>query len=160
MAPLSACICRRGRASATACRPSTSIADAHRSLRPGDDAERRQHLGQVGVEQRVVDGELGEAEVDHPRGTVTGHEHVGPAEVTVGDAAVPEEGDLAEHRPHQVVRDRVGIHPVEGRAIEGVVREQHRVEADAHDPAHARGPDADITGDERDERLVFDRAAQ
>ena len=52
VAPLRACIWRRGRASATTSRPSTSIASRTGRSGPADDAERRQQLGHIGVEQR------------------------------------------------------------------------------------------------------------
>ena len=134
--------------------------DGDGARRAGDDGEGGEHLGDLGVEQRVVDGELGEAEVDEPRRPLAVDEHVGAAQVAMGDAVTAQQGDLFEHRGHHGVGHGLVRQGVDRGTVDAVVRQQHRVDPDAHDTAHARRVHADVARDQRDERLVLDRALQ
>ncbi len=88
----------------THCRATEGVhSGSDRPFGADHDAERREHLRNVGVEEAVGDGDLREPEVDQPGGTVVLHEHVRSAQVAVCGPVVAQQGHLGPDRPHQVV---------------------------------------------------------
>ncbi len=134
--------------------------DAYGPLGPGDHDERSEELRDVGVEDVVGHGELGEAEVDQPRLVIGRDEHVGAAEVSMCDAAVSEDRDLLPDAGHELVGDVRRIHAVDRLTRDRVVREEHRVHSDFDDALHARGADAGVAREQRHECLVLDGSPQ
>ena len=121
----------RGAALATAASPITAMAASTARFDAHLEGGRGEQLGDVGVEHLVGGGDLGEAEVDEPGPPVGGEQHVGEAQVAVGDAmraqlrdALP---DLRQHR----VRDGLVCDAVERVAGGALVGEQEAVVADA-----------------------------
>ncbi len=76
------------------------------------------------------------------------------------DPVGPEIPDLLPDRVHQFVGDLLVRNAIERRPVDHLVREQHGVRTDIDDAAQPRGADSDVTGEQRDERLVLDRSPQ
>ena len=161
VAPLRALSCRRGRASATASLPSAAMAMSTARAGPAASVHGGQQLGHVGVEQGVVDRELGEAEVDAARLPSCRRRRRWPAAGRGGRCGGRAGRRPAARRPAGRPRTDVAVgHRVERRAVDAVVRQHHRVDPDLDDAAQAWRPHADVTGDQRHQRLVLHRPAE
>ena len=160
VAPLKALDCSRGSASPHSIGAEYIDGRTHGPFGPDDDGERRQHLGHVGIENRLVDGHFGEPEVDHPWCSVVFDKDVGTTQVAVRDAVLAQHADLLPRRPHQLIGHRLIGDTVEGVTADHLVGEQHRIAADIDDAAQSRGTHADVAGDQCDQCFVFDRSSQ
>ena len=132
----------------------------HGSFGADDHGERGQHLRNVSIEDLVGDSEFGEAEVDQPRHTVVctkmfARRRSRWAMRCSRRIAICSQTARINSSVTVVVGDTV-----ERGAVDHLVGEQHRVLADIDDAAEAGGPDADVACDQRNEGLVFDRAAK
>ena len=128
----------------------------------GPDVQRGggEELSDVRVEECAPRRDLAEPEVGEPRVAGGIDEDGGEGHAAVRDAVLSERGDEAPHLPQEVVGDVVVGEGGEGPAVDRVERDQHRIRAHFGDRAHARRPDADVTGLERHQRLVLDGAPE
>ena len=124
------------------------------------DGKRGEELRCVGIEDVVVDRDLGEAEVDQPRFAIRLDEHVGPSEIAMGNPMRPQDRHLLPDSPHQLVGDLVTLEPVERHAVDHLVGEQHRVGADIDDAAQPWRPNRFIAGHQRHQGFVLDGSPQ
>jgi len=132
----------------------------HRPLGPDRGVGGAQQLGGVLVQHVVAGRQLGEAEVDQPGTAVGVEEHVGQAQVPVGDPLTPQLGDLLPDPAEHVVGDRVGLDRVERAAVDGVVGQHHGQLADRGHGDQVGRAHAGVGGLQRHQRLVLDGAPQ
>ena len=125
------------------------------------EGERGEQLRDVGVEQRVVNGDVTEAEVNEPgraRGSTTTFAAI---QIAVGDAMGVQDRELPPDRVEQRVVDRVAVVDLVKRVtVDQVVGDQHRIGADFGECTHARGAHAHVTRLERCQGLMLDVAPQ
>jgi hypothetical protein len=129
-------------------------------LRPHLGGRGDDELGHVLGQAGVGDGELAEAEVDHPGLAVVVQEHVGQAKVPVRDALVAQQRHLGPDAVEHLVGDRLVRLAVERLPVDGLVGQQHPVGADGGDAAQPRCADAAVAGLEGNERLVLHGPSQ
>ncbi len=132
-----------------------------RALGADIDRERGEQLRDVAIEERVVDRDIAETEIDEPRRARLVDHDVPSPEVAVGDSVGAQDRDLFPDRAQERVVDGLTrIDLVERLTVDEVVGHEHRIGADLRDRAHPRSAHADVTGLQRRQCFVLHVAAQ
>ena len=113
----------------TASLPITPIAESTARSGPMTIGERGKQLRDVLRESVVVDGQLAEPEVDHPRRAVAVDEQIGAPQVAVRDALTPQQRNLFPDAAQQLVAPRLR-NPIERGAFDRLVRKEQPVGLD------------------------------
>ena len=140
--------------------PDDSQSDSDRSFGAQGDGGGGQQLGDIGVEQLRVGGELGESEVDEQDPAVIGQEDVGQPQIPMGDRVGPQDQHVAPHLGDHFVGQSIDGHLVEGATVDRLVGQGDVVATDLGHCQHTRRRDAERPGVVGHERFVLCRSLQ
>ena len=128
----------------------------------GADLQRlRGHrLGQIGGKQQVRRRQLAEPEVDDPNVVVVVEEHVGEAQVPMGDAVGPQGADLLPYLADHGVGQLARLDPVQRAPGDALIGQHEAVGFRGGDAEQTWGTHAKLAGHEGHHGLVLDGPTQ